>query len=129
MERKKSDTSSPGGDDSVPVSSLSDDLCTRITDLCAEIQHLKSEIDPFTPAKDYLQKELDLLMQSANLWDVSIPDLKCKVLRTTRTSKMLKAELLLDNGVGMDVIEKCTVTTQTTYCQVKPLGKGKVDNT
>lgn len=118
-------TTHTADDDSVPVSSLSNDLRTRIIHLCTEIQHLKAEIEPFTAAKDELQRELDLLMQSANLWDVSIPDLKCKALRTTRTMKTLKPELLLDNGVGMDVIERCTIVSTTTYCQVKRLGKDK----
>lgn len=128
----KSGKSASGQDDPAPVlvTSLSDDLRTRITDLCTEIESLKSEAKPyldlakpFADSMDVLRKELDTVMDKAKLWDVAVPDLKVHVVRTTR--KTLKPEKLVDAGVGMDVIEKCY--DKTYYCQVKELGKGKED--
>lgn len=131
--KTKPKSDKPAGDDSTPavlVTSLSDDLRTRITDLCTEIESLKSEAKPyldlakpFTDSIDVLRKELDKVMDTAKLWDVAVPDLSVHVVRNTR--KTLKPEKLVDAGVGMDVIEKCY--DKTYYCQVKALGKGKED--
>lgn len=112
--------------ETLPVSSLSASLSQYLDELATEYTSL-SETKSIIDSR---QKEIRTLIASeldnAQVSSVSIESAhKWRINPVTRTTSKLDSQLLLANGVGMEVIEASTIVSQSRTFEIRNLSETK----
>lgn len=89
----------------------------ELTQVCSTVAELNAEIDRLTVIKKDYMKRVDELATATNTEKLSTDT--WSMFLSAKTTNTIKPELLLQNGVDMDVIKRSTVTTTTPFYQVR----------
>jgi len=107
-----------------PIDEIKDAKVRRqITSICEEIRETQTQLNALETIKDGLRDDLADLTRRARIRAIKITGPGWNMLKSTTKRSSISKEKLLDAGVGMDVIEEATVTTESApYWKVS---KGK----
>lgn len=89
----------------------------RLPELCAEYRALAEDRQAIEEAQKSLKEDIDQLAKSARITKVQGDG--WVLMKTTSKRSTIKPERLVEKGVSMEVIEYATVTSESSYYQVR----------